>query len=81
MKGVSRAGYLPAKLKTKVVNRPVSKVGGCSKMIGVLSEHSHAVISERGEHAAADKMRLDRHEIVVENVDPMFYLKRRSLFP
>src|SRR5213595_129650 len=81
MKGMSRAGYLPAQFETKAVNGVVSNVRGCSKVIRVLSEHSHTLVSEDSENAVASKMRMDRHEIVMENVDPMFILKHGRLFP
>src|SRR5882724_3502133 len=50
-------------------------------MIGVLSEHSHAVVSKHSKYAASDKMRMDRCEIATEDVNPVFRLERRRLFP
>ena len=63
------------------MNGVVSNVRGCSKVIRVLSEHTHTLVSEDSENAVAGKMRMDRHQVVMENVDPMFNLKNRSLFP
>src|SRR6476620_7576948 len=81
MKGVSYACDFPAEFLLRPANWIVADVRWSVEVIGELQRHSCPFESEHGIQASAKKIRVYRCQGAVHDVERMFYLQCRRLFP